>query len=338
VIDDSAFARKVMREILAAESDIEVVGFAHDGLEALEQMQLLRPDVVTLDLLMPGLDGVGVLHAMAEWPERPQAVVVSTLDLAHELGASALTAGAFDIIHKPTAVATDRLYELRPELVRAIRAASAAPRGGRRRVEAPVVAAPRGASPAFDVVVIGASTGGPQAVSQLIAALPGTFPVPIAIVLHMPQGYTASYADRIDRDCALEVFEAREELELTPGRVVIARAGMHLTLTRGDGVWRAHLDVLPLNTLHKPSVDELFTSAAKAGGRVLGVVLTGMGEDGLVGARAIRETGGYMIAEAESSCVVYGMPRAIVENGLANEIVPLEHAARAIAAAVTGVG
>jgi two-component system chemotaxis response regulator CheB len=337
VIDDSAFARKVMREVLAAEAGVEVVGFARDGLDALEKIKQLRPDVVTLDLLMPELDGVGVLQAMGQWDHRPHAVVVTTLDESSEVGVAALAAGAFDVVQKPTAIASDRLYDLRPELVAAIRAAAIAPQGARRPDGAPVaVVVAEGVKAAFDLVVIGASTGGPQAVSAVLSALPSNFPVPIAVVLHMPAGYTASYADRIDHDCALDVFEAREELELTPGRVAIARAGMHLTLEIREGSCRTHLDVSPLDTLHKPSVDVLFTSAAKVGRRVLGVVLTGMGDDGLAGARAIRASGGHVIAEAASSCVVYGMPRAVAENGLANQIVPLERMAAAIAAAVTG--
>lgn len=335
VVDDSAFARKVMREVLAAESDLEVVGLAHNGLEALEKVKELRPDVLTLDLLMPGLDGVGVLLAMSEWPDRPHAVVVTTLDEASEIGVAALAAGAFDVVQKPTAIAADRLYELGPELVAAVRAAAVAPRGTHRPAAPPAaIVFPQGAPAAYDLVVIGASTGGPQAVSSLIAALPASFPVPLAVVLHMPSGYTASYAHRIDAESALDVREAREELELVPGLVVIARAGMHLKVAARNGVCRAHLDVSPIDALHKPSVDVLFASAASSGSRVLGVVLTGMGDDGLLGARAIRASGGHVIAEAASSCVVYGMPRAVAENGLANEVVPLERMASTLAAAL----
>jgi two-component system chemotaxis response regulator CheB len=337
VIDDSAFARKVMREVLAAEAGVEVVGFARDGLEALEKIKELRPQVVTLDLLMPELDGVGVLEAIADWPDRPHAVVVTTLDDGSEIGVAALAAGAFDVVHKPTPIASDRLNDLRPKLVAAIRAAALAPRGARRPGDASMaVVIPEGATPEYDIVVIGASTGGPRAVSVVIAALPSNFPVPIAVVLHMPPGYTATYADRIDGESALDVFEARERLELTPGRVAIARAGMHLTLSRESGTCWTHLDVSPLDSLHKPSVDVLFASAAKTSARVLGVVLTGMGDDGCEGARAIRASGGQVIAEAASSCVVYGMPRAIAEAGLANQVVPLERMAAAIAAAVMG--
>jgi two-component system chemotaxis response regulator CheB len=335
VVDDSAFARKVMREVLAAEGDVEIVGLAHNGLEALEKVKELRPDVLTLDLLMPELGGVGVLQAMSEWPDRPHAVVVTTLRETSEVGVAALAAGAFDVVEKPTAIATDRLYGLGPELVAAVRAAAVAPRGTRRTVGAPAaIAFAEGAALDYDIVVVGASTGGPQAVSLLVAALPANFPVPVAVVLHMPPGYTSSYAARIDAECALDVREAREELELVPGLVAIARAGMHMKLASRNGVCRAHLDVSPIDALHKPSVDVLFTSAASSGGRVLGVVLTGMGDDGLLGARAIRASGGHVIAEAASSCVVYGMPRAVAESGLANEVVPLERMASTISAAL----
>ncbi|HEX4446388.1 MAG TPA: chemotaxis-specific protein-glutamate methyltransferase CheB [Polyangiaceae bacterium] len=336
LVDDSAFARKVVRDVLAAESDIEVVGIARDGLEALEKIQHLKPDVVTLDLMMPELDGVGLLHAIADWPDRPHAVVVTTLDDASEAGLAALVAGAFDLVQKPTPIASDRLYEIRPALVAAIRAAGAAPRGARKRADvAPVIVADA-TRVAFDLVVIGASTGGPQAIASLLGALPANFPVPIGVVVHLPPGYTAGYAARLDRDSALDVFEAREELELTPGRVAIARAGMHLTLAMHRGTCRTHLSSSPIDTLHKPSVDVLFASAAAARGpRVLGVVLTGMGDDGVLGSRAIRAQGGRIIAEAESTCVVFGMPRAVIDDGLASEVVPLDGIAAAIAAAVT---
>jgi two-component system chemotaxis response regulator CheB len=336
LVDDSAFARKVVRDVLSAEPDIDVVGIARDGIDALEKIAQLKPDVVTLDLMMPELDGVGLLNAMADWPDRPHAVVVTTLDEASDAGLAALVAGAFELVQKPTPIASDRLYEVRPALVAAVRAAGIAPRGARRKVEmAPVVIAEPGRA-AFDLLVMGASTGGPQAISALLTALPANFPVPIAVVVHMPPGYTAGYADRLDRESALDVFEAREELELTPGRVAIARAGMHLTLAEHRGSCHTRLSSSPLDTLHRPSVDVLFASAAALRGpRVLGVVLTGMGDDGAAGARAIRAKGGRIMAEAESTCVVYGMPRAVIENGLANDIVPLDGMAAAIAAAVT---
>ncbi len=335
VVDDSAFARKVVREVLSREADLEVVGVARDGLDALEKILELRPDVVTLDLMMPELGGIGVLEALAQRPDAPRVVVVSAQDDETPLGIAALEAGAVDVVHKPTALATDRLYALGGELIAKVRAAAVAAPARRVRAE-PASLVAVAASPSVDLVVIGASTGGPHAVSALLAALPKSLPVPIAAVLHMPIGYTASYADRVDRESALDVLEARDGLELVPGRVALARAGMHLVLERGPSAPVARLAIEPLDTFHRPSVDVLFTSAARAyGSRVLGVVMTGMGSDGLEGARALRAAGARVLVEAEESCVVYGMPRAVAEAGLANAQVALAGLPAAIVHAVT---
>jgi two-component system chemotaxis response regulator CheB len=175
------------------------------------------------------------------------------------------------------------------------------------------------------MLLIGASTGGPQALTRLIGALPATFPVPIALVLHMPAGYTETFARRLDGDCELDVTEARDGMPLRPGLVVVARAGMHLSLApKADG-WACKLDVLPLDTLHRPAVDVLFSSAAAhVGAGALAVVLTGMGSDGLRGATLLHAAGGRVLTEAESSCVVYGMPRTVFEAGLASAEAPIE--------------
>ena len=325
VVDDSAFARKVIREVLSDHPAIEVVGIARDGLDALEKIAELAPDVVTLDLVMPELDGLGVLRALAERPAPPRVVIVTMTDEDSDLGVAARRSGAFDVVHKPTAIATDRLYELGEELRSKVLAAAASSTG---HVAPPSTDDARFTSSgqiAADLVVIGASTGGPAAITRLLSALPATFPVPIAVVLHMPPGYTAALAKRLDGDCQLDVFEAREDLPLIAGRVAVARGGMHLKLARDATGYRTQLDILPLDTLHRPSVDVLFASAAAVSlGPVLGVVLTGMGNDGTVGARAIRERGGSILTESESSCVVYGMPRSVVEAGLSDQQAPLE--------------
>ena len=331
VVDDSAFARKVMREVLQRQADIEVVDIARDGLEALEKIAELKPDVVTLDLVMPGLDGVGVLRALPA-EGGPRVVVVSMSDSDSELGIEALQLGAVDLVHKPTALATDRLFELGDELVRKVYAAASA-----RALPPPVEHAPEPMvvrpSGRTELVVIGASTGGPQALGRLLAALPGDFPVPIALVLHIPVEYTAPFAARLDATSALEVLEANEGLALRPGRVVVARGGVHLKLARGDGgALVCRLDATPIGAPHRPAVDVLFESAATlTGARTLGVVLTGMGDDGLAGARAIRAGGGSVLTEAESSCVVYGMPRTVDEAGLSNASAPIVEMAHLIA-------
>ena len=328
VVDDSAFARKVLREALSRAGGLEVVGTARDGLDALEKIAELRPDVVTLDLVMPGLDGVGVLKALSG-PQAPRVVVVSMADAESELAVAAMQAGAVELVHKPTALATDRLYELADELVAKVRiAAGARPhapweRDGVEEAEAPAPRRPRKAL--APLVVIGTSTGGPQALTRLLTQLPADFPSPLAIALHIPPGYTQALAERLNTQCALEVLEASEGLVLRPGRAVLARAGMHLKLEGKGEACVARLDLEPLSTPHRPAVDVLFESAAQAWGPdVLAVVLTGMGNDGLAGARRVRAAGGQVLTEAASSCVVYGMPRSVDEAGLSAAQVPLE--------------
>jgi two-component system chemotaxis response regulator CheB len=342
VVDDSAFARKVMREVLTGDPRIEVVAIARDGLDALEKITETSPDVVTLDLVMPQLDGVGVLDAIRMLPNPPRVVVVTMSDADSVLGVAALQAGAFDVVHKPTALATDRLYELGKELVeKVILAAGArfgahlAPSGGAGAGESAAAASPGPLRRATrtKMLVVGASTGGPRAITVLLRALPADFPVPVAIVVHMPPGYTDAFANRLDKECALDVVEASDGLMMRPGLVVIARAGIHLKLrASGDGICAA-LDVQPMDSLHRPSVDALFSSAAAIyGSAALGVILTGMGNDGVEGSRAIHAAGGRIIVEDASTCVVYGMPRAVTEQGLAEAQVPLPDVAAGILA------
>jgi two-component system chemotaxis response regulator CheB len=331
VVDDSAFARKVLREVLTGSGRVEVIGTARDGLEALEQIEALAPDAITLDLVMPNLDGVGVLKALS--PERrARTVVVSVSDAESELGAEALALGAFDVVHKPTTLASSILYELGDELVTKVRAAVEAGDRDRPPVEAPAVAAPRplgGLRPT--ALVIGTSTGGPQALTRFLTALPKDFPLPIAAALHIPAGYTDSLARRIDRAALIHICEAAEGLAMREGLAMIARGGIHLRLDRRDDQVVARLSVEPLAAPHRPSVDELFTSAATAyGSGVLALVLTGMGSDGLEGARRVREAGGTVLAESPASAVVYGMPRAVWEAGVATE----QHSIDTMAAAV----
>lgn len=329
VVDDSAFARKVLREVLSRDPRLEVVDIARDGLEALEKITELAPDVVTLDLVMPNLDGVGVLRMLP--PERrPGVVVVSISDEHSELGLEALALGAFDVVHKPTALATERLYDLADELIEKVVAAST--RGvvslaavSSPPIEVAPVAVPRARARRSELLVLGASTGGPQAIARILAQLPADFPVPVAVVLHLPGEYTGGFARRLDAGSKLKVVEARDDLALEPGLAVVARGGLHLKLTRGPSGLSARLDAHPALLPHRPSVDVLFQSAAEVcGARVVGVVLTGMGTDGVEGARAVRAAGGTILTESEDSCIVYGMPRAVVEAGLSQGSAPLE--------------
>jgi two-component system chemotaxis response regulator CheB len=330
IVDDSAFARKVLRESLQTNPQIEVVGTARDGIDALEKISQLNPDVITLDLVMPNLDGLGVLAALTP-AKRSRVVVVSMADGESDIGVSALGFGVFDLVHKPTALAIASLGDIAEELVtKVLFAASARPRTV-PRLAAPQIMASDAKSDR--VVLIGTSTGGPQALTRLLRALPANFPAPVAIVLHIPAGYTVPLAERLNLDCAIEVVEASDGSALRPGLALIAQGGKHLRLARSGENVVTRLDQEPVGLLHRPSVDVMFQSAAAClGSRALGVVLTGMGDDGVVGARAIKAAGGEVLTEAEASCVVYGMPRMVHEAGLSVAEVLLDDMAAAMIA------
>lgn len=327
VVDDSAFTRKVIRDLLVGSGQVEVIGIARDGLEALEKVAELQPDVVTLDLMMPALDGIGFLRALPA-QGGPRVVVVSSLDLSSEKAVEALACGAVEVIHKPTALATDQLYELSDQLVRTVLL------HGGKEPPLPVPQAQfktRERPGKCELVLIGASTGGPQALVRLIGALPADFPVPIAIVLHIPVGYTTAFAKRLDESCQISVVEAEEGMEFLPGRVILARAGHHLKIEKQGGRYVCALKYMPATRLHRPAVDELFLSGAEvAGAAVLGVVLTGMGNDGLEGARAIAAAGGALFGEAQQTCIVYGMSRCVIEADIGAVAVPLDEMAARI--------
>jgi len=337
VIDDSAYVRKVVREILSRSPFIEVVGAARDGREALELVEQLEPDVVTCDLIMPELDGVGFVREQMQ--RRPLPIII--MSVAKETAEAALTAldaGAVDFVQKPTALASEKIFEVSTELIEKVKAAGHIALNRLPTAPPPQIASAHEPGPkipgthSVDLVAIGISTGGPQALKRLIPQLPEDFPVPVVMVMHMPVGYTEMYAAKLNEQSPLEVREAAEGDELKPGRVFLAAAGRHLLLKRApDGKVVTHLDAKPFGTLHRPSVDVMFQSAAEVyGNRVLGVVMTGMGSDGKQGAAWIKAQGGLVFTEAESSCVVYGMPCSVVEAGLSDKSVALADMARAI--------
>lgn len=333
IVDDSAYVRKVVAQMLGRSPFIEVVGTARDGEEALEMAAELDPDVITCDLNMPVMDGGAFVRA--QMARRPVAIVIISIAAgAGEQVLAALDAGAVDFVQKPTALATERLMDMTEELIDKVKAAARAPR---RAVAARAVTAPvqpvvrRGTSGAFDIVVMGISTGGPQALKLIVPQLPADCPVPVAMVMHMPVGYTEMYAQKLNQMSPLHVVEAGEGQLVEAGMVFLAPAGRHLSFTRQDGAIRTHLDIRPLDTPHRPSVDALFQSAAEIyADRVLGVVMTGMGSDGREGAAWIKARGGCILTESEETCIVYGMPRSVVEAGLSDAVVPLDRIAQAI--------
>ena len=336
IVDDSAYVRKIVTQILARSPFLEVVATARDGREALRLVEEYAPDVITCDLNMPDMDGLTFIREqMAR--KRVPVLVMSVASGSGGQVLAALEAGAVDFVQKPTALASERLLDIGDELIAKLKTAAAASVDNAMAVAAASSADVPDAAPALrtgkgavDIIVIGVSTGGPHGLKRVVPRLPADCSVPVAIVLHMPVGYTELYGKNLNELSQLRVAEAAEGDEITGGRVYLAPAGRHLTF-RVDGVVRAHLDMRPLDTLHRPAVDVLFRSAAEVyGSRTLAVVMTGMGADGRDGAAWIKAGGGIVLTEAEESCVVYGMPRAVVEAGLSDASVHLEQLAGAI--------
>jgi two-component system, chemotaxis family, protein-glutamate methylesterase/glutaminase len=337
IVDDSAYVRKVVKEMLSRSPFIQVIGTARDGVEALEMVQQLNPDVVTCDLHMPRMNGIAFVREQVA--RHPVPVVIISVENGNgENVLAALDAGAVDFVQKPTALATEKIFEISDELIAKVKAAAGTPPANLRSFslkppESPQpVAALKSTVTNVGVVLIGVSTGGPQALKFLIPQLPACLPVPIVIVMHMPVGYTEVYARQLNEMSTLEVREAAEGDEVKAGVVLLAPAGQHLRLRRrSDGRVTAHLDAHPLDVLHRPSVDVLFQSAAEVYGQhILGVIMTGMGMDGREGSTWIKAQGGLIYTEAEETCVVYGMPRAVAEAGLSDQTVPLNRIAQAI--------
>lgn len=331
VVDDSAYVRKTLTQMLSRSPFIEVVGTARDGLEAIEMIEQLNPDVITLDLMMPRMDGVAFLRA--QMPQRPiPTLIVSIASESGEMVLAALEAGAVDVVRKPTALATERVFEISEELIAKVKAAAQVPLA-RPQPPSPAVAPTHPPSPqGVKLIAIGVSTGGPQALKQVIPQIPTDFPTPIVIAMHMPVGYTEMYARSLNALAAITVVEAHEGAIVRPGVALLAPAGRHLSLRRlPDGSVVARIDMRPIDAPHRPSIDVLFRSAAEIFREgALGVVMTGMGADGREGAAWIKAQGGMVWTEAEETCVVYGMPRAVVEAGLSDRRLPLTQIAQAL--------
>ena len=313
IVDDSAFLRSAIRSVLRGAGDIEIVGVAGNGREAIDQARSLQPDVVTLDLEMPELDGLTALRVIRSVCRAKVILVSSYTTEGTRETLEALRAGADDFIPKDTGARLSGLAERIRALAGVPRPATTPP------VRHVSFRGPVRLQPAhFDLIVIGASTGGPAALETILTALPSPFPLPIVIAQHMPGLFTKSMADRLARTCRIPVHHVDRHLELARGHIYLAEGGRHIKVRRGLGrQLTVETDDTPSDAQYRPSVDELFTTTAEAvGARALGIVLTGMGQDGLVGARSLRCAGATMIAQRAESCVVYGMPKAVVEAGL----------------------
>jgi len=332
IVDDSATVRQVLSGVLSAAPDIEVIGTAPDPLFALDKMQRDWPDVVVLDVEMPRMDGITFLRKlMAEHPT--PVVICSTLtEKGAETTLQALSAGAVGIVSKPRLGLKQFLVDSSDELISQVRAAAQAcvrpvayPPGGVSKLgeKASIPPAPAMSVTTDQVVAVGASTGGTQALEIFLSALPRVTPG-IVIVQHMPEKFTAAFAQRLNGVCALEVLEAKQGDRVIPGRALIAPGGRHMTLKRSGAQYQVEvIDGPPVNR-HRPSVDVLFRSVARHAGRnALGIIMTGMGDDGARGLKEMREAGAYTLAQDEASCVVYGMPKEAVKLGGVERSLPL---------------
>jgi two-component system chemotaxis response regulator CheB len=348
VVDDSPFMRKSLQKMLEEAPDLRVVATARDGVDALEKIQEHQPDIVTLDIEMPRMDGLTCLKKiMADHP-MPVLMVSSLTQEGAQATLDALSIGALDFIPKESSFASMSILQIQHDLQEKVRRLATSPRFHRppggvphpappaatpaplKPAAAPPMRAvvPAGTSlpgtPQADLLVLGSSTGGPKALQDILPALPASLPVPCLIVQHMPSTFTKPFADRLDGLCQVHVKEAEQGEPLKAGTVYIAPGGLHMTYGTRTPKGCIELSSEPMSSLHRPSVDVLFMSVAELfHGQALATILTGMGADGAKGMEQLKRKGAHTLAEAEESCVVYGMPRAAVERGCVDLVAPL---------------
>ncbi len=338
VVDDSALVRSMLSEIINRQPDMECIGAASDPFVAREMIRNLNPDVITLDVEMPRMDGIDFLSKLMRLRPMPVVMVSTLTERGADVTLKALELGAIDFVAKPKIGVADGLRQLSEDITDKIRVASKA-RISRLQVTAPAstgsatapaapVVKPSGGSPmgrlsTEKILFIGASTGGTEATKDVLTTLPADFPG-VVITQHMPPGFTKNYAARLDSLCKISVKEAQDGERILPGHAYIAPGGMHLSVERSGANYIARVqDGDPVNR-HKPSVEVLFKSAARVvGPNAIGIMLTGMGADGAKAMREMRDAGAYCVAQDEASCVVFGMPREAIAAGAVQEVLPL---------------
>lgn len=335
VVDDSALVRKVLSEELGRDSEIQVVGTAPDPYVARDKIVELKPDVLTLDIEMPRMDGLSFLRKLMKFHPLPVIVVSSLTTKGGEMAIEALELGAVDVMCKPGAAYS--VGEMSHDLIKRIKVA------GRRKFTAPVVRdtskepskAPTAlAKTTLKIVAIGASTGGTEALKDVLLRYPPNGPATV-IVQHMPEKFTKAFADRLNSICAIEVREAKDGDTLRPGLALIAPGNLHMLLHRSGGIYSVQVKDGPRVHHQRPAVDVLFKSVARhAGKNAIGVILTGMGADGAEGMLDMHNAGAHTIAQDEASCVVFGMPKEAINAGGVDKIAPLNHVTQDIMAAL----
>jgi Chemotaxis response regulator containing a CheY-like receiver domain and a methylesterase domain len=347
VVDDSLVMRKAISRILERADDMTVVDTAANGVDGVEKARRLEPDVVTMDVEMPKMNGIEAVRHIMETSPRPILMLSSLTEKGAEVTIKAMRAGAADFVPKGGSTATLRTGDVESKLVEKVRALAqsdaqlfeedAATAGGAREARKggrSASAAPR-AGASYELAVIGVSTGGPMALQHVLPDLPADFPVPVAVVQHMPPQFTRSLADRLDALSALDVAEAAEGMRLQAGQVVIAAGDRHLAFERREGMLVARTPNTPRDEAHRPSVNVMFRSAVEAcRDDVLALVMTGMGSDGLEGVQQVKDSGGTVYVQDKDTSVVYGMPRVVSEAGLADDVFALDALAGAMQNAV----
>ena len=328
VVDDSALVRGLLSEIIDRQPDMTCVGAASDPLVAREMIRNLNPDVITLDVEMPHMDGIEFLSRLMRLRPMPVVMVSTLTERGADVTLKALELGAVDFVAKPKIGVSDGLRQLGADITEKIRTAA---RARVHRLAAPAPAGTAAAAPPASlgrlstekIIFIGASTGGTEATREVLVKLPADAPA-VMITQHMPPGFTKSYAARLDSLCRISVAEAQDGERILPGHAYLAPGGRHLSVERSGANYIARVrDGDPVNR-HKPSVEVLFESAARVVGRnALGVMLTGMGADGAAAMKSMRDAGSWNLAQDEASCVVFGMPREAIAHGAAHEVLPL---------------
>ncbi|MDR7927805.1 chemotaxis response regulator protein-glutamate methylesterase [Acidithiobacillus thiooxidans] len=345
IVDDSAVVRQVLQAALSQDPDIAILATAQDPLFAWDRMQRQWPDVVILDIEMPRMDGVTFLRKIMLEHPLPVIICSSLAETGAQITLDALAAGAVQIIQKPQTGLKDFLQKDAPEIIRAVKAAARANLRNMRpqrlasletTIAAPVSADLLLQKSTEKVIAVGTSTGGTQALEVLLRALPVTVPG-IVVVQHMPEKFTAAFAARLNTISALEVREARDGDRVLPGRALIAPGGKHMRLIRSGAQFAVQVFDGPLVKHHRPSVDVLFRSVAQVAGRnAWGVIMTGMGDDGAQGLLEMHQAGACTIAQDESSCVVFGMPKEAIKLGGVDEVVALTHIASRLPRSIEG--
>jgi two-component system chemotaxis response regulator CheB len=344
-VDDSALIRSVMTEIINSQPDMTVVGTAADPLLARDLIKSLNPDVVTLDVEMPRMDGLEFLEKLMRLRPTPVLMVSSLTERGSEIALRALELGAIDFVTKPKLGVRDGLIHYTELIATKIRAASMAklpaPRVGTAAKSTSVATEAPIGSPLLStekLIVIGASTGGTEAIKDVLQPLPADSPG-VLIAQHMPAGFTRSFAQRLDGLCSITVKEAEDGERVLPGYAYLAPGGFHMALSRSGANYVVRLNQEPPVNRHRPSIDVLFDSVARhAGKNAIGVLLTGMGKDGAEGLLRMRQAGAYTLAQDEATCVVFGMPKEAIALGAADEVSPLGEMSRRVLARLRTFG